>query len=305
MGTCPQSPSGKERAGPAGAEGCLLPCPGLPQCTPAGRRLPAAACSAGGRDPRHSSPLPLLTAVLAELVTSPRSSLNNPDSQGKRKQCFSNIIIVVLFSKRCLSATAQHALRGPSWGSLPSTRHATRRDGVRRGTLLRQQLAQREGTGHRLTRHLAPAGPPHVHVCDACAPVCGHRWTTRGLGASLRLPRGFRQWPERQGPTSRSKAPGPSCYWICGEGLQLEPRSFLCLRRRRVWGRVLPPSGCGGPGGLVGGLGTDSPISSVLGLESRASSSLLGIAPRRADGRGHGPLLAHGQAAATQDPPGG
>lgn len=58
-----------------------------------------------------------------------------------------------------------------------------------------------------------------------------------------------------------------------------------------MWGWVLLLFGCGGPGGLAGGLGTGSSISSVLGLESLASSSLLGTVPRRADARGHGPLL--------------
>lgn len=72
-----------------------------------------------------------------------------------------------------------------------------------------------------------------------------------------------------------------------------------------MWGWVLLLFGCGGPGGLAGGLGTGSSISSVLGLESLASSSLLGTVPRRADARSHGPLLAHGQAVAAQEPPGG
>lgn len=126
------SPGGSVQV-PQAAEGRLLPRPVRPcPSTPAGRHLPDGLVEAGPSSAVRgietlitALTFPLSTALLAELVKSPHSSLNNPDSQGKWKKCFSNIIIVVvLFSKRCLSVPAQHTLHGPSWGSLPSTRHA-------------------------------------------------------------------------------------------------------------------------------------------------------------------------------------
>lgn len=84
---------------------------------------------------------------------------------------------------------------------------------ARRGTLLRHPPPQHEGTGHRLTRHSAPAGPPHVRVCDACAAVCGHRRTARACRERRhlhrRLPCGLRQWLQRRRPSHGPKPQAP------------------------------------------------------------------------------------------------
>lgn len=109
------------------------------------------------------------------------------------------IIMVVLFSKRCLSATAQH----PLWsfpGMLAEELFCvTRRPSVRGRDCL--------------ARHSAPAGPPHVRVCDACAAVCGHRRTARACRerrhVHRRLPCGLRQRLQLRRPPHGLKPHAP------------------------------------------------------------------------------------------------
>lgn len=192
--------------------------------------------------------------------------------------------MVVLFSKRCLSATAQH----PPW-SFPGLLAeelfcVTRRPSMRGRDTVSPDTRLRLGlhTCVCVMRVQPCAGTDGQHVpagkggtsTDACPVASGS-----GCSAEDRL-------------TVQSHR--PLLLLAQWGGPSLEPRSFLS------WKAAACVTLVGGRG-----LGPGSSISSALGLASPSSPSLPGTIPRSAQARGHGPLLAHGWAVAARDPPGG